>query len=137
MAHEPLASLLPPPHPATSARVRRAVLFWLLGCAILLVLVRLDVVIVAQAARYGAPSEHPLINGLRDLAEYGFISAVCLAIVVFDRRRLVILPHVLFALLLGFGIMALGKIMVNRVRPVRLMEGVAELPWSAGWNGIH
>lgn len=131
------AELLPPARSWDRARVRRAMIAWAIAWVILLVLVRFDVRIMAAITGHPFKSSDLSMTLLRGLAEYAFITGLCVAILIFDRRRVVVVAHMLFAIYLGFNMMCLGKLFIHRVRPAHAQfERYDGLPWYAGWQGI-
>jgi undecaprenyl-diphosphatase len=126
--------VLPLPRPVDRRRVLRAAALWTVALVILLLFIRFDIAIMSWIGTFRAYRKDWYVELFRVLGEIGPLIALVL-VVGFDRRRRWITVHVLFAALIGFGLVHLGKMMIHRERPFRF-ETLQNVPWQASWHGI-
>ena len=120
----PLSWALPGPRPVTRRRVVRACMLGAVFAAGMGVLAWYDLSITRSIER---GREHPnqtpywspdtLFRGLRAFGEFVVIGSVIAAVAALDRRRRLVLAHVVFAILLAGAFQVAGKLVVGRARP--------------------
>lgn len=125
-----------PPRPATTGdRHRGGLIAAALFAIVFASLIRLDPVVLTWLQTLGAPFNHPIVSVFRRFAEVRFLAALCVLILVADRRGAGVVAHLLWAMYLGFNMMCLGKLLIHRNRPARF-ESFEALNWTASWHGI-
>lgn len=135
-----LSWALPGPKPVSTRRWLRVGALALIFVAGLVLLCRFDLTLVRSIDRMRDDPGHvgfwsldSLFRGFRAFAEIVVLISVLLAIAALDRRRRLVLAHVLFALFLAWAFQGLGKGFVVRLRP-NAYDGQA---WAGMWQGIE
>jgi membrane-associated phospholipid phosphatase len=98
-------------------------------------LVRLDLAIMHRLEEYPRLRAHGVFDLLRQLAEFWPQTLLGAAVLLFDRRGVLIACHLALASYIGFNAAQLGKCLVVRERPYRITD-LASRPWHAGWHGV-
>lgn len=129
---------LPPPRKWTRRRVRRAAAGWLLTAAAVFLLAQFDLSLMRRIGVDLNAEPYPLVQAARSLAEWPVL-ILAVPIAVADRRRKLVLCHLILSVLIGFNLVHVGKKTIVRERPYATFDRLAadpELSRNASWLGI-
>ena len=143
----PLATEHPPPSPQdilpprrawTRTRAARAAVWWSITTGAVFLLAQFDLNLMSRIGVDLNAEPHPLVQAAQALSEWPvliFVVPVALA----DRRRKLVICHVLFSAYIGFNLVHLGKKTIVRERPYATFDRLAadpDLPRNASWLGV-
>lgn len=112
-----------------------AVCLWIACVAAALLLVRFDVELLRVVRRLGDFRESQTCALLRRLAEPLSLTIAVVLVALFDRRRRIVICHVLFAVYIAANAMLLCKLLVSRERPLRFAS-LDAATWTSSWHGV-
>lgn len=129
---------LPPRREWTGHRVGRAAVGWLLTAGAVYVLAQFDIDLMGRIGVDLQAEPHPLVQAARSLSEWPVL-IFAIPVAVADRRRKLVLCHVLLGAYIAFNITHLGKKTVIRERPYATFDRLAadpDLPRNTSWLGV-